>query len=383
MLTSSHLICFSFEFVKMRSLLGFCCLLSCIEYLFAWNNANYQCDIVLRRSNIVQGLSVISTRDFERGQVIEQYITPISFYSPKYDTSIIDFYSYGYYPNNVTDYIALVLGHSMLLNHNENQNVQVEVSNKFNHRLNELNNEVLEFQMIALRNIIAGEELFSSYGDEQWFNDRNMQYKPVPSINTIPLNDLMNIHDPAYIPGCPHKYTEIYNGRVYAKQRIPANTVIEVDRALIFEHDLFENTSVNAFIWRSLVKSESMLVLGNGALYRGRSDEEVSNVRYDWYSEVLLPNTNMNTNTNSPDSSSTTSSNSNTIISNILCTSTMLIQFTATRDINVHEELILDLYKVALFDEVADEQSDSVMNINKEISFVYRYAKFNSNSDCF
>ena len=181
------------------------------------------------------------------------------------------------------------------------------------------------------------------------------------------MQDLMNSNDPAYIPGCPQKYTEIHNGRVFAKQRIPANTVIEVARGLIVDGSLFDHTSVELFMWRSLVREQSMLLLGNGALYRGRTDYEQSNVKYNWYSEVSLP-----TEARVDESGGVQWSN------NILCKSTMLIQFTASRDINTNEELIIDLYKVSR------HSSDTTTAAASEVEedFIYRYAQFES-SDCF
>ena len=179
------------------------------------------------------------------------------------------------------------------------------------------------------------------------------------------MQDLMNSNDPAYIPGCPQKYIEIHNGRVFAKQRIPANTVIEVVRGLIVDGSLFDHTSVELFMWRSLVREQSMLLLGNGALYRGRTDYEQSNVKYSWYSEVSLPAARVD------ESGGVQWSN------NILCKSTMLIQFTASRDINTNEELIIDLYKVSTL-EAASRDSEVVV----ETTSIGRYAEFDT-SDCF
>ena len=181
---------------------------------------------------------------------------------------------------------------------------------------------------------IIGEELFVSYGPTYW-EDRKLEYIHVQN-NSLSLETIRNTTDPAYIPGCLHKYTVIYNGGVYARQYIPKGTVIEVARGIIYDNHLFEKTSVDLFHWRSKYKNQTMLVLGHGALYRPAKTDEIANVQYEWF-----VNSTFDVGRYRVDDSGFVSVWVG--YENVPCDRKMLIKFTTTRDVYTYDELTINL----------------------------------------
>ena len=309
-----------------------------------------KCGMVTRKSNI--GIGIFATRDYKANSIIERSVT-IPIHPDLFDDDIIfDEYAFGHYENKIY-YYDMVLGYAMAYNHHEISNVKI-VSNLLKSPRLHISREndafrfdnIYDFVVLAKRDIVMGEELYSSYGNENWFTERQISYIEQPLLNKFSIEELQNTSDYRNIPGCPYGLTEIHDGRLYAKNIILKDTIIEVSRGLIVNVTLPMNNSLNHFIWRSLLDESYMLLLGTGALYRGRDDEEISNVDYSWYNEDEdedyfgnndLQNINVNVNLNMDGSM---------IDSPIVCRDKMLVRFVANRNIDIHEELIIDLFKV-------------------------------------
>lgn len=273
-----------------------------------------ECGVVTRKSENVHGVGVFATKDYLEGEVIEKSFT-IMMPTENTKYTLLDEYVFGH----VEEYADVVLGYAMVYNHHANSNVQVTSSEILSKRIPS-GEYYRDFVIYAKRDIKAGEELFSSYGNEQWFRERDKEYFDIPDRRVVD-------HTVNSFPGCPYGLTEMHDGRLYASERIHEGDVIEVSRALLMDPQVTRGTAMDNYVWRSNYGHSVMVLLGTGASYRGRTDTEASNISYDWFPEEgLQPGE---------------------------CNEKMLVVFTAVRDIEVNEELIIDLFHSEESDRIA------------------------------
>jgi hypothetical protein len=290
---------------KFKNMLGIFAVLLLLEGYMALN-----CGVVQRKSSLVDGIGAFAHRSFQKGEVIERCITAM-LPTSRTQYNLLDEYVFGH----LDSYSDVVLGYAMVYNHHANSTVVIQASNIPSPRAPE-NKFIKDFIVYAKRDIEIGEELYSSYGTEKWFEERNIPYVSMPPVN-IPDISLGNL------PGCPYGMTEVFGGRIFATQTIYEGEVIEVARGLIMPSELTDGTSLDDLVWKSPTQEGAvMILLGTGALFRGREDTEVSNVIYEWYDE------HDNFSNGTPTE----------------CHEKMLVSFTAKRTIEVNEELIIDLY---------------------------------------
>ena len=261
-----------------------------------------------------------------------------------HNKSVLADYVYGHHEGDIY-YFDVVLGYGMFYSHHPEANVVlISVSPRIyevpvvGESITSIPNtprphKVYDFVIMASRDIEAGEELYHNYGSTSWFIDRNMVEIPLPMPNIMSMNQLSNQLDPFNIPGCPYGLTDVYGGRVFAKNMIMKGTVIEVNRGLMMSPEVMVDSPLAEYAWRSMVSDQVILVLGQGSLYRTREDNERANVEYSWYDEY-------------PESGEASAT----------------LKFVATADIDIHEELIINLFKMQ------DEATGKLVN---------RYAQFN------
>jgi hypothetical protein len=217
-------------------------------------------------------------------------------------------------------YSQLYLGNAILYNHNANGSVSIKSSPYKSPNFSNSTHDIDEILVYALKDIVKGDELFISYGDKQWFDDRNIQLIDLKNDYTSMNSEENNL------PGCARGVAEMINGKLYATQFISQGYVIEVSRGLIFPSSVTHNTSLEPFLWQSYNAELVMLLLGMGSFYQSRTDDEVANVMYDWY---ILNNFNDEMHTDER---------------KMVYDNKMLISFIAARNIYPGEVLIIDLY---------------------------------------
>lgn len=313
----------SLQYTKVKSLLLLACL---IKVLFGQLE---DCGILVGRNGQVGGIGVFATRNYKKGQAIERCI---AFKVPHDKTTgnILDHYVFGHSEEDGVYYADIVLGHAMLFNHRDNSSIEVVEQHKVPSPRQPVGiKDVHDFVVFATADIAMGQELFSNYGGSPWFQERLIPYVEVPSLG-------QDSGIGSVLGGCPLALTDIYNGRVYAKQPIAKGSVIEVARGLILDSSITAGQSVDDYMWRALGSSGDrvMLVLGNGALYRARNDSESATVYYDWSPEAVA---------GAVGSAVVDPSGANQPAS-VVCSEKMLVRFFAARDILVNEELTITLY---------------------------------------
>jgi hypothetical protein len=148
------------------------------------------CDIFLAPSSSM-GWGVFAARDFKTGEIVEvaPLFLPMDQNDPVIHESILDDYIYGYgrftygvEEMQVMD--AVVVGMTMFYNHHTEKNVGFTVMSIEPDQDHPDASNALGF--LAKRDIQAGEELFSSYGDDDggeiWFSARRIDMK-VPEVS--------------------------------------------------------------------------------------------------------------------------------------------------------------------------------------------------------
>jgi hypothetical protein len=193
--------------------------------------------------------------------------------------NIFDFYAW----DTDDGRAAMVLGNGMIYNHvpSESQmlhaTVEIDSSSPTDRQRC---TGMIEYNVVALRNIVEGEEIFLNDGDN-WFSDRKLlfNYNPswermIPTAGELPF------------PGCSSGLTEIVDGKVYLSQTVEEGDVIEVVRALLAPVPFASSPEYVRYLWFHEHSDTSMLLLGNAALYTAANitNGEEYNVRYEWFS---------------------------------------------------------------------------------------------------
>jgi hypothetical protein len=135
------------------------------------------CETILAPSSM--GWGVYAAKSFKQGEILDvaPLFVPIKGGSKEIKNSVLDNYSYGYIrnPGNSDRYHAVIFGMTMFYNHHPEPNVRYTTFDGVGAA--DIHKTAVVF--IARRDIVAGEQLFTSYGvhDEgrQWFADRGVE----------------------------------------------------------------------------------------------------------------------------------------------------------------------------------------------------------------
>ena len=230
---------------------------------------------------------------------------------------------------------------------------------------------ILDYTLTARYDIKKGDELFTDYGGEQWFDYRSIKYveekvkettcsitqasdddvssrsnfsdgneecfeikSDTDNNNTVvATNTVVNGDDDNSLiafHGCPMSLTQVIDGKVYAVQYIAQNSIIEISRALLVPDHIGDDNDLERYLWYSShnPNRHAILLFGQGALYstpaESQNDLEIANLYYSWYF--------FDDDNESSDSSS-----------NRKCEQKMFIHFRARRNIEPNEELTVPL----------------------------------------
>lgn len=115
--------------------------------------------VIVKKSKAINGYGVYADQVFKKGDIIEECYMLVSTHGG--DNALEDYYfQVGKKAHGIP------LGYGMIYNHAEDPNADYRISRERN---------LMVFK--ANRTIKKGEEIFISYGDEEWFNDRKMKMK--------------------------------------------------------------------------------------------------------------------------------------------------------------------------------------------------------------
>ena len=244
---------------------------------------------------------------------------------------------------------------------------------------------ILDYTLTARYDIKKGDELFTDYGGESWFDKNSIKYVEekgkestcsiTPSdgdsndaaavatgstsnsnsnkachenksdivatnTNTVVVNSDSSDNNLIAFHGCPMSLTQVVDGKVYAVQYIAQDSIIEISRALLVSDYIGDDNDLERYLWYSSYNPNrhAILLLGQGALYNtpaiataaaesnnnnNNNNLESANLYYSWYFFD--------------------DDNNNNSISNRKCEEKMFIYFRARRNIEPNEELTVPL----------------------------------------
>ena len=297
----------------------------------------YQCDLQMKKHSKLDGVGIFAGRDYKKGEVVERCIT-ITLPNDKSSSVLLENYIY----SHADDSFDIVLGYGAMYNHRNNNSLRVEASLNPSPRIgfSSRNDTIYDFYVIANYDIMKGEEMFTSYGDQNWFEDHRITYID-NSLDGIVANTDVELNQDILMPGCPMSKTEIINGKVYATQFIEAREVIEISRAIFVPISTGDDNVLESYLWYSEYSNEkALLLLGQGALYNTLPIEQLedSNVDYVWYNDI-------NHHLMTDDSLNTTTMDHHNLkkLDSISCEDSMLVELKSRRNIFPNEELTIAL----------------------------------------
>lgn len=146
------------------------------------------------------GWGVFAARPFQRGDIVEiaPLFIPIDMQDPSIVNSVLRDYIYAYprlkEDGDLDKMAAVVYGSTMFCNHHPT-NPNAAWINFGQESYPEFRDAAQTVGLMALRDIRAGEELFTSYGDQddggrQWFRDRGLTLMDIPSVMQLTPQEL-------------------------------------------------------------------------------------------------------------------------------------------------------------------------------------------------
>jgi hypothetical protein len=273
--------------------------------------------------HLYDGIGVFAERFYQEGEVIA--LEPsLSLHRNFTTRSMIDFYASSI--NEKPDFDNLIFGNGFIYNHHSNPNVayfRAEIPLDGPH-------DLIRYAFIATRDIKVGQEMFISYGTELWFTQRKLEMRQPLISNEESSLDLM-----PPLPGCIRSSLVFSQGQIYTTERIHKGEILEVNRAIVIPGHVAIGNDLEEYVWfregYNNVKG-ALLILGRGILFNtsmtpeGSGQSSHSNVMYSWYNTAV-----------------TDSLDPNDHHHNVTCSLSMLVMFTATRDIEVNEILTVPL----------------------------------------
>ena len=201
-----------------------------------WN----QCHLFIAPSSM--GWGVFAGRAFRKGEMVEFSPLILAFdrNAPLVQNTVIDDYIYGYFridprTNTVGTLSTVLLGNGMYFNHHVEPNVKYMMLSKEPDAHFPQGSNVVGY--IARRDIEAGEELYSTYGEddggERWFRDRKIDLMIQPTnVSRISADEL---------PSKMNDYcTGIYAGIGLERYATGVKPILPRPEEINFEIDLSE-----------------------------------------------------------------------------------------------------------------------------------------------
>lgn len=245
--------------------------------------------------------------------------------------------------------LLISLGYALLFNHADyNTFPHIQKYSSHFSLFNDESKQVISLQYLDVNytstaDIRSGDQIFNYYGENYFGAKQIKEISPYDYNNAdyIAISPNRIATHPNRLPGCATAFIIMKSERLYASRNIRKGQVIEVTRALFLPSaHMVDAGLIERFLWYSHREypndkggSDSvLLMLGYGALYSSVSKFTLANVDYAWY-----------------DPSSMSSDHGKTFMpSAAQCSDQILVSFTANRDIEAEEELIIDLKTVGL-----------------------------------
>lgn len=260
------------------------------------------CDYLLKVHSVIPGVGVFANRNISKYEVLDRCVSVLV--PGELVTGLLDRYVFSAYGVE-HQYSVLALGMCMMYNHHSRQeNAKVfHPADLFpSYSGPRVPDGAITFNVVAQRDIVAGEELFINYGyDRDYWTKAGHAYVDVTQVAAEENKDPSSMYTNT-IPGCHHLMTEIVGGKVYAAQYIEEGDLVELSRALLVPPRFAAEPNLTRYVWMEensdFENGLGMVILGHGALYSasGGDDAETElededepkestnyNLRYEWY----------------------------------------------------------------------------------------------------
>lgn len=263
----------------------FVIVISAEDDVDSWRN----CETFMAPSSLpTGGWGVFAARDFDEWEIVDiaPLFIPMNYYTPTIRNSVLDDYIYGYHrwhadKRELEKLACVVFGNPMFYNHHTAPNIKWL---SFGREPSPSEPNIAQANgFAARRKIAAGEELFSSYGEDdggkQWFASRKLDMVTIPTYASRKNGTVFEEDRKQY---CSKLYAGIgqpaWTGRVQAsifpgvtvpftlnaqrlaptdhpvaviKQDVRAGTTLEIAPALVMNKDFVAHTALapHCFFW--------------------------------------------------------------------------------------------------------------------------------------
>lgn len=167
----------------------------------ALRDGHSNCNVYLAPSPSIGGWGVYAARDFEEDEVVDLAPRYIPLKTDSMKKNVLDDFFYGFSFNldpSDTTFGAVVFGMTMFYNHGSGEKQNVIYTNVGREPDKDMpwGSDVIAF--VANRDIVRGEELLSSYGDDHFFTDRGLVMNEYAEGATPPSAETLDLLEAKY-----------------------------------------------------------------------------------------------------------------------------------------------------------------------------------------
>ena len=240
------------------------------------------CPLILAPSDVAGGgLGVYSGRDAPKGKEAYEICPSIAVPNAGVHGTLLQHYIFGFNDTHST----LSFGLAMMYNHSPEPHLQNQWTTPAEKKNAPLAGGPLDVAFRPIhRPISKYEEVFDSYGTEQWFEEKGIDFK-----DHRPIDATAFARPAGALPGCGGSDVDVRDWVALASKAYAAGDIVEVAPGLVLEASRFRATLLDRFL-APLDEHLSFFLLGKGAIYVGddnaRGDEP--NVDMHFYPDAAL-----------------------------------------------------------------------------------------------
>ena len=251
------------------------------------NYVDTGCEFYLAPSLVPgSGRGIISGKHFSKGDIIDVASSLTVKHSAIRNWPLNNYV----YSSEDESYSMILFGLAMIFNHRKEKDVEhkwmdwpvVEVSLQ----KNEAHTIYTEVSHETTREVFAGEELFTSYGDDDWFTSRNIILnKTIPHIVKYDINELKSIGHCLSDVSVKDSTLPLAGKGLYAKKDFKKDEIISISPVLVLPKHEVERMNDVSVLYNYVITSEgsdvAIFPIGLAAMANHGGVE--SNMVMSWY----------------------------------------------------------------------------------------------------
>lgn len=226
--------------------------------------ANDDCPMVLAPSPVAGGgLGVFSGRAVPKGKAPYEICPSIAVPYSATEATALNHYVFGFNDTHAT----VSFGLAMMYNHSPRPHLHNQWTLAHERRNAPKDDGPVDVAFRPTDRAVARyEEVFDSYGGEQWFGGRGIDYKDADAHETA------TAFPPGVLPGCGGTDVDVVEWVAVATKAYAVGDVVEVSRGLVLPLRRFDGTLLREFLL-PLDGDLALLLLGKGAIYVGDGND--------------------------------------------------------------------------------------------------------------